>query len=220
MRDTPAPAGQPSGERRPTWRDRAASWYRAVAAGSAVREAPVSSAIGQLVARLDLPPELQPALVLLYGAHLAGERAAPVDIARVLDRDWAEALGRGELAGRGIAIYEDSRVRLSRTIQRALDELPPETGMLIGEPGTVTLLGPCAVVAEPSVLLPVLAERFRGAVGGAILVGETASEAVLLEAAARGAVAMVRAQTVIERPVILVVDTEHAADQLGVPRID
>jgi hypothetical protein len=31
---------------------------------------------------------------------------------------------------------------------------------------------------------------------------------------------MVRAQTVIERPVILVVDTEHAADQLGVPRID
>lgn len=220
MLDTPAGSGgQASGERRPTWRDRAASWYRAVAAGSAVREAPVSNAIAQLLVRLDIPAELQPALVLLYGAHLAGGSAAPVDIARALDRNWTEALGRGELARRGIARYEDSRVRLSRTIQRALDELPPETGTLVGEPGTVSLIGPCAVVAAANVSMTTLAERFLAAVGGAILVGD-ASEELLLEARARGAVPMARTRSVIDQAIIMVVDTEHAADQLGVPRID
>jgi len=195
------------------------TWYRSVAAGSADRDAPISMAIDQLLLRLELAPELQPALVLLYGAHLAGEGAAPVDVARVLERNWAEALGRGELARRGVAVYEDSRVRMTRPILRALDELPPESGTLIGEPGTVSLLGPCAVVAVPGVSDIELAQRFLGAVGGAILVGH-ASEELLLEAQARGAVPMVRTRTVIDQPIIMVLDSEHAADQLGVPRID
>jgi hypothetical protein len=220
MSDASASGGQVGAERRPTWRDRAASWYRAVAAGSEVREAPASVAIGQLLVRLDIPPELQPALVLLYGAHLCGEGAAPVDVARVLDRNWAEALGRGELTRRGVVSFEGSRLRLTRPIQRTLDELPPDNGTVVGEPGVITLLGPCAVVAEPSVALMALAERYRGSVGGAIFVGETVTDAVLLEAAARGAVAMVRTQALIEHPMILVVDTEHVADRLGVPRID
>jgi hypothetical protein len=220
MRDASSTSIEVSTDRRPTWRDRAASWYRAVAAGADVREAPSSISIGQLVARLDLPAELQPALVLLYGAHLAGEGAAPIDIARVLDRNWAEALGRGELARRGIAAMDGSRVRLTRAIQRTLDELPPDTGTLVGDPGIVTLLGPCAVVADPGAALPALAERFRAVVGCAILVGETVTDAMLFEAAARGAVSMVRAHHVIEHPVILVADSEHDAEQLGVPRID
>jgi hypothetical protein len=220
MRDASSTSIEVSADRRPTWRDRAASWYRAVAAGADVREAPSSISIGQLVARLDLPPELQPALVLLYGAHLAGEGAAPIDIARVLDRNWAEALGRGELARRGIAAMDGSRVHLTRAIQRTLDELPPETGTLVGDPGIVTLLGPCAVVADPGAALPALAERFRTVVGCAILVGDTVTDAMLFEAAARGAVSMVRAHHVIEHPVILVADSEHDAEALGVPRID
>src|SRR6185312_11223097 len=74
-------------DRRPTWRDEAVTWYRAVAAGTAERDAPISVAIDQLILRLELAPELHPAIVLLYGAHLAGDGAAPVDVARVLGRD-------------------------------------------------------------------------------------------------------------------------------------
>ncbi|MBV8757688.1 MAG: hypothetical protein JO257_10445 [Deltaproteobacteria bacterium] len=216
-----AEASQPVAvDRRPTWRDEAVGWYRAVAAGTAERDAPISLAIDQLIVRLELPPELQPALVLLYGAHLSGDGAAPFDVARVLGRDWNEALGRGQLAARGITTYDDSRVRLSRAIQRALDDLPPETGTLVGEPGTVSLLGPCAVVAAHDVPLVPFAERFLGAVGGAILVGNSLGDSVLLEAQARGAVPMIRTRDVLEQPMIVVADSEHAADQLGLPRID
>ena len=207
-------------DRHPTWRDEAVAWYRAVAAGTGSPDAPILLSIDQLIVRLGLSPELQPALVLLYGAHLAGDGAAPVDVARVIGRDWNEALGKGQLAARGISVFEDSRVRLSRAIQRALDELPPETGTLVGEPGTVSLLGPCAVVAAHDVPLVPFAERFLGAVGGAILVGNGLGDAVLLEAQARGAVPMIRTRDVIEQPMIIVADSEHAADQLGLPRID
>jgi len=220
VREAPAPSsGKTGADRRPTWRDRAASWYRSVSAGSALREAPVSVAIGELLVRLDVPPDLQPALALLYGAHLSGGSAAPIDIARVLDGNWAEALGRGQLAERGVAIYADSRVRLAPTIRRTLDELPPETGTLVGEPGEITLIGPCAVVADPDVPLVELAARFRAAVGGAILAGD-ATDDLLVEARARGAVPMLRTQRVIDQPMIIVADSEHAADALGLPRID
>jgi hypothetical protein len=221
MLDSPASAGaHTSGERRPTWRDRVGSWYRAVAAGSAVREAPVGNALGQLVVRLDLPPELQPALVLLYGAHLAGGGAAPIDVARVLDCNWAEALGRGQLAERGVAIYRDSRVHLAPAILRALDELPPVTGTLVGEPGTVSLLGPCAIVAAADASLAELAERYLGQVGSAILAGHehAATSEIVLEARAHGAVPMVR--TPVADPAIIVAASERAADELGLPRID
>jgi hypothetical protein len=220
MHETPAASGRMSSERRPTWRDRAGTWYRAVAAGSAVREAPASNAIAQLLARFDLAPELQPALALLYGAHLAGGGAAPIDVARVLDRNWAEALGRGQLAERGIAIYRESRVYLAPAIQRALDELPPTTGTLVGQPGPVSLLGPCAVVAPADISLAELAERFLGQVGSAILAGyeHAAVDAIVLEARAHGAVPMVR--TPVADPAIIVAASERAADELGLPRID
>jgi hypothetical protein len=219
VRESPG-AAQVSSERRPTWRDRAGSWYRAVAAGSAVREAPVSVAIDQLIARFDLAPELQPALVLLYGAHLCGDGAAPIDLARVLDRNWSEALGRGQLAERGITIHRDSRVRLAPAILRALDELPPVTGTLVGEPGTVSLLGPCAIVAAADASLAELAERYLGQVGSAILAGheDAATGDIVLEARAHGAVPMVR--TPIAHPAIIVAASERAADELGLPRID
>lgn len=211
----------------PTWRDKAASWYREVSAGSASREAPVSIAISKLLVRLEVPPELEPALILLYGAHLAGTSAAPVDVARVLGTNWTEALGRGHLAERGVAIYADSRVRLSRTIQRTLDELPPETGTLVGEPGTVSLIGPCAIVlSDPLAELANHAERFVGPIGSAILAAHTHADPrdVLVEARAQGAVPMIRifgAQDDLpDQPVILVAVSEPEADALGIPRID
>ncbi|MEJ7600488.1 MAG: hypothetical protein WKG01_21445 [Kofleriaceae bacterium] len=95
-------AGLPWTDPRPSWRDDAVTWARAVAAGTTDREAPIAESLELLGARLELPATLLPALVLLYGAHLAGDPgAAPVDVARVLGRRWDEALGRGLLASRG-----------------------------------------------------------------------------------------------------------------------
>jgi hypothetical protein len=86
--------------------------------------APVVPEIDDLARRVELPIELVPAVVLLYGAHLAGEHGvAPVEVARVLGGKWDEALGRGQLAGCGVASLERSRLALVPAIERALDAL-------------------------------------------------------------------------------------------------
>ncbi len=178
----------PWAEARPSWRDEVVAWARAVAAGSVDRGAPPAPPIEALVRRFELPPPLTAALVLLYGAHLAGEGgAAPVDVARVLGRRWDEALGTGTLAQRGLVSHGGSRVRLAPPIERALDELPPATGVLVGEAGQTALLGPCVVVAGDEPLVDI-ATRCLAAVGAAILVGRPGVHVpeLLLEARARG----------------------------------
>ena len=205
---------------RPSWRDDAVTWARAVVAGTIERDAPVAEAIESLALRFELPATLLPALVLLYGAHLAGEPGvAPVDVARVLGRRWDEALGRGVLATLQLATFDRSRVRLAPVILRALDELPARNGTLVGEPGAVALLGPCVVVGR--VPLAELAERHLAHVGGAILVAHDTAphDELLLEARARGVVAMIR----IDEPpssadvAIYVVSDEAIAEQLALP---
>jgi hypothetical protein len=210
----------------PTWRDDLVTWARGVAAGSPERAAPAAAALDTIAARFDLPAQLVPAIALLYGTHLSGVLgAAPVDVARVLGRRWDEALGTGQLALRGLARYADSRVVLAPPVQRMLDELPVTTGTLVGEPGTVALLGPCVVVAG-DVALAVLAERYLAAIGGAILAAfdDIEPAELFVEARARGAAPMLRIGTgeilqVGTDPAVLVVGDEATADQLGVPRI-
>ena len=212
---------------RPSWRDELATWVRAVAAGSVDRTPPAPPEIEALAARFELPPQLVPALGLLYGSHLVGERgAAPIDVARVLGRRWDEALGTGQLAALGLATYADSRVRLAGPLLRVLDELPVTTGILVGEPGAVALLGPCVVVAADPILANV-AQRYLASVGGAILAAHADADPgeVLVEARARGAAPMLRVslEHVLPlgvEPAILVVDDETLVDQLGVPRLD
>ncbi len=100
------------------WRVAFVAWLRAGAAD----EPPAAPVFDVLLARHDLLPSLRPVVALLYAAHLAGEPgAAPIDVARVA-RGWPEALGRGELASRGLALYAGSRVRLAPALQRALDD--------------------------------------------------------------------------------------------------
>jgi hypothetical protein len=222
----PGPAAAPSqGDPRLSWRDHVAMWSRAVSAGAADDSAPAAPAIDALIARFDLALPLRPVLVMLYGAHLCGERGvAPVDVARILDHHWDEALGRGELARRGVAEYAGSRVALTPLILRVLDELPPVTGTLVGEPGPIALLGPCVVVAgdEP---LPVIAARCLPHVGGAILAagGEAPLDALLVEARAYGAAPMRRIAASLEAapadPAILVTVDAELADRLGLPRL-
>jgi hypothetical protein len=210
---------------RPTWRDEAVTWSRAVVAGSVDRGAPSCPPIDALAVRFELAANLVPALVLLYGAHLSGERGvAPIDISRVLGRRWNEALGRGDLAERGLAVYHDSRVRLAPPIQRVLDELPISTGTLVGDAGTVALLGPCVVVAGDESLVAI-AERCLASVGGAILAAsdDVDPEELFTEARARGAAPMLRiTNRDIEPgndPAIFVVSDPVVAERLGIPRL-
>jgi hypothetical protein len=219
----PAPPAPPAPLEALSWRDEVVAWSRAWAAGAADPGAPTVDEIDAVITRFDLGAHLYPVLVLLYAAHLCGATGvAPVDVARVLGT-WDEALGRGELAERGVAAYARSRVALSPPILRVLDELPPLTGTLIGEPGAVALLGPCVVVAgdEP---LAAIAQRCLARVGGAILAAHDSPDraALYLEARARGAAPMLRATASLDalpgEPAIFVVD-EPLADRAGLPRL-
>jgi hypothetical protein len=215
-------------EPRPTWRDDVALWSQAVVAsrgGPAVHGQPVAYAIEALLGRFELDATMLPVLALLYGAHLRGEMGvAPIDVARMLERQWDEALGRGELARAGVCEYVRSRVALSPVILRALDELPPLTGTILGPPGPVALLGPCVVIA-PGEPLADVAERCLPRVGGAILVGhaDVPWAPLVFEARAYGAAAMLRVDRPVPAsssdPAIFVVEDAELADRLEVPHL-
>jgi hypothetical protein len=211
-----------------SWRDELVDWSRAMDAAAAepgTASMPAVPAIDALVARFDLDARLQPVIARLYSAHLCGEPGvAPVDIARMLDRQWDEALGRGELARSAICDHVRSRVALSAVILRVLDELPPLTGTLLGAPGPIALLGPCIVVAgdEP---LSAIAERCLPRVGGAILVAspDVPYAQLVFEARAYGAAAMLRTDrpepATSHDPVIFVVDDGALAEDFGIPHL-
>ncbi|MEO6771598.1 MAG: hypothetical protein ABI467_01065 [Kofleriaceae bacterium] len=220
---TPAPI-----DARPPWRDEVATWARSILTGAPGPASAPWPWLAPIVARFELADHVVPGLALLYGAHLAGEAGvAPVELAGVLGHDWAEALGRGQLAGSGVAVYRDSRVRLAAPVQRVLDELPPVTGVLVGPPGPVVLLAACVVVAAADQSLGAVAAATLPAAGGAILAAhaEMDPREIALEARAYGAVAMVRVTPAsVERiphdgPVILVLDDEGLADHLELPRL-
>jgi hypothetical protein len=230
----------PRSDARASWRDDLAVWARAFPSAAIATEPPAVLPIDELAARFDIA-SLAPAVALLYGAHLAGERgAAPLDVARALDltaspsgdaarraqvparERWDDALGRGALAARGVAVYRESRVLLAPACIRALDELPPHSGALIGRPGTSALAGACVVVARDD-RLDAVAARHLAIVGGAILAAHDDADPreVALEARARGAVAMVRAseRVALDEPILVVVRDDAAADQLAIPRL-
>lgn len=218
-------AALPLAELRPSWRDDLVIWTTAILGGSTDRRTPSIPPLEAIAARLELAAQLRPAIALLYGAHLAGKRGvAPMDIAHVLGRRWEEALGKGELAARGLARYHESRVMLAAPLQRALDELPVATGTLVGEPGAVALLGPCCVVSAEE--LATIAKRYLAQVGGAILAGhaDTDPGELFVEARVRGAAPMLRidAGDIVQigtDAAVLVVATDAHAEQLGVPRL-
>ncbi len=213
--------GAPDAPLRSSWRDDAGAWARAVASGTFDRAAPNCAPIDTLLARFELPEPLLPALVLLYGSHLAGmQGAAPMDVAKVLGRRWEEALGRGKLAELALATYADSRVRLAPAILRVLDELPPK-GELVGEPGVVGLLGPTVLVSrEP---IRVLGVRIVEQLGGAVLLGSYVDAVELaLEARALGAIAVgqVEITAIPHHPILIVVGDEAVAEQIDLPRFE
>lgn len=220
---TPAMQG---GARGRTWRDDLVAWVRTLASDPAANPPP--PALGALLERIADQFGVRPhiaAVARLYAGHLCGEQGvAPADIARAPGGGWDEALGRGKLAALRVAAYSASRVHLAAPILRMLDELAPMTGSVIGVAGPVALLSPCAVIAEDDDLHDV-AERLMPVVGGAILVAEDEADPdeVLLEARARGAVALMRFYGELAdlrgEPAVLVVSDAEAADALGIPRL-
>jgi hypothetical protein len=214
-----------SRETRPTWRDELVAWARGVAAGTLDKDPPMAAAVDAILARFELAPQLYPAFALLYGTHLGGaDGVAPVDVARVLGRNWDEALGRGHLAGSGAVVWRDSRVRLGPWVQRALDGIPPRSGTIVGTPGAIVLLGPCVVVATDE-SLGTVAEAWLPAAGGAILAAHPGADVheLALEARAYGAVAMLPFDPdvgiPVDEPMIVVVTDDAVADALGLPRL-
>ncbi|NVB80037.1 MAG: hypothetical protein HOV81_16710, partial [Kofleriaceae bacterium] len=125
----------------------------------------------------------------------------------------------------GVALYRESRVVLAPAVQRVLDELPPSTGTLVGIPSICSLIGPCTIVAHGP--LAIVAEACSSSIGGAILAAHDGADPTELvrEARAFGAAPMLRvhpsdlARVSTDDPIILVVDDDHTAEALGVPRL-
>jgi len=171
------------------WRLEIVTWVRGGAPLPAPRPSP---RLAEIATRLAVPAPLVPALARAYGAHLCGEPgAAPIDIARVLGGAWPEALGRGWLAANEIARYANSRVALALPIQRALDELPPLTGTLVGSPSSFIHAPTVIVSTDP---LIAIAQRLVARSGGAILVPNAGVDAwyVVFEARLYGVTAILQ----------------------------
>jgi len=216
-----------------SWRDACVAWTREQLDGpppvEMPRGLPGSELLECVAGRFALPLAVYPAFVLLYGAHLLGhDGLAPATLAAFLDRGasvgggWTEALGRGDLAATGVATYERSRVRIASAVQRCLDELPPETGRLVGEPADLPLLGACVVVGDGS--LVEVARAYAARAGGAILAAysERSRAEVAFEAHVRGATAMLHAHAfdgTLDAPAIYVARDEEIAAMLGLPRL-
>jgi hypothetical protein len=207
----------------PSWRDELLAWARAVASETT---APASvPELEAIAARFDLPATLYPALAFLYAAHLRGEGVAPAELARLLAHRWDEALGRGQLARLRLVERRGEKLHLAAAVTQCLDDLPPQSGTLVGTPSTVALLGPCAVASTDP--LASVAERCLQAVGGAVLVAHPDADPrdLCLEARARGAAPLLRVtaeildRVPVDEPVILVVPDEASADELGIPRL-
>jgi len=207
------------------WRDELLVWARSVDAGQ-VDAVDGAAPLEQIATRYDVSFALVPALAWLYGQHLLGrDGGAPAELAQRLGAGWDEALGRGDLARRGVTTFAGSRVRLADVVLRALDEAPPLTGTVVGAPGVVSLLGPCTIVAAGP--LTIIAEACLPSIGGAILAANADVDPAELarEARAYGAAPLWRvkaeqlSRVPSEQPIILVADDDVTADLLGVPRL-
>ena len=211
-----------------TWREDLIAWARRLGTEEA-SDLPAGTPVESIVTRMELAAGLEPVVALAYAQHLLGQDGiSALDVANVqrnFSGSWDEALGRGELATLGVAAFRSSRMRLSDLIVRVLDEHPPRTGILVGTPGIVSLLGPCVIVAAGP--LSIIAEACLTSIGGAILAGNPDVDPRELAAEARpyGAAPMWRVRTEelgrvpADQPFILVAEDDATADQLGVPRL-
>jgi hypothetical protein len=176
------------------WRGEVATWARAIV-GRSQRPMPFLDPpiLDQLMTRLAIPPELMPAIVLLYGAHLiGGDGVTRYDLASVIEWRWA-ALAAGPLVTCGIVREKQHRFALRREATHALDEAAPRRGTVIGA-GTADPKS-TALVAPPSVEAQAIAAWGESLAPAPLFVANTRGherlELFVLEARIRGAVPVV-----------------------------
>lgn len=93
------------------------------------------TAVAQLADRLLLAPRSIRALVALYAVYLVGEpELAIADLAHLLG-DWAEPLGRGELAAFAMLRRKRGRVSLRAAVTDLLDGAPPRAVRIVSHQG-------------------------------------------------------------------------------------
>ncbi|MCW5801195.1 MAG: hypothetical protein KIT31_02185 [Deltaproteobacteria bacterium] len=204
------------------WRTELATAARAVLAAGETRELPEVELIATAARRLELPEGLHRAFALLYGAHLAGHRTSPAELARALHDDWTEALGAGGLAAAGALRIREGRVGLHREVLAFLDERPPLTGTVFGGDDGATSSA-VALVAPPSIEARRLG-AWAASIAGAVLVPDGAPvpwRRLAREARLRGVAPLViwaSAAAVLAAPpavAAVVVERPAVADELG-----
>ncbi len=220
----PASVVEPSMAEDPRWREDLVEWARDIVGGADPRPPPPTATISVVAERFGVSIEVEPAVRLLYAVGLLGQSGAtPYDVARLLGGNWAEAVGRGELAATRIAEHVDARIRLHPAARRAIDGVARPGVRLVGEAGGSGLFGPCAIVDDGASRAE-LARRCRRLVGGAVLVVEDGfdTDEAIVEARARGAVPLIRAACFASAafgrdPVLIIVDSAAEAERIGVP---
>ncbi|MBP9088628.1 MAG: hypothetical protein KBG15_21070, partial [Kofleriaceae bacterium] len=156
------------------WRDSVSGFAKNPDVAVFARAGNVPPRILTLLQRLELDAALSTAVMLLYGSYLNGAAGvARVDLARLLDGDWLEATGNGELQRRGLADFSGHLVTLPAAVQRFLDERAPQAGCLSrGTSGTsgatVTADSPAVILVAPLVASDAmaLAQHCVDTVGG------------------------------------------------------
>ena len=116
---------------RENWRDPVSDFAQNLDIRGFERDGQVPPRIALLLQRVELDVAFAMAVMLLYGSYLNGEAGiARVSLARILDGNWLEATGNGELQRCGIAEYSGHLITLPVAVQRFLDERAPQAGSL------------------------------------------------------------------------------------------
>ncbi len=155
------------------------------------RDGHVPPRIVTLLQRLELDTALAMAVMLLYGSYLNGEAGvARVGLAHMLNGNWLEATGNGELRRRGVADFSGHLVTLPAAVQRFLDERSPQAGSLSRGATSTSVAtaepeSPAVMVVTPAVAADAmaLAQHCVDLVGGTWLAAAACDRATLREAA-------------------------------------
>lgn len=174
-----------------SWRTDLASFAQDFVRGThqALPSVAPQTELGELAYRLGLGSSARRALIALYAHYLIGEpMCAIASLARIID-DWAEPLGRGQLAALAMIERSEGKVSLAQAATDVLDGQLPRDVRLVGETATAPRAGLSVVPRDGRTVRDVEADLVGKL--GRIAVIETArvSEA-LLEARLHGATAV------------------------------
>ncbi len=222
---------------RDNWRDPVSVFAKNPDVRAFERDGHVPARIVTLLKRLELDASLAMAVMLLYGSYLNGEAGvARVALAQILDGNWLEATGNGELQRRGMADFAGHLVTLPSAVQRFLDERAPQAGSLSrgasAQPaGRVAVDSPAVLVVTPLQASDpmALAQHCVDTLGGTWFAAAATDRATLLYAALEArlhdaglVIAVADADTVqrvgyVDQLLLFAVTEGDLARQLGLP---